>query len=98
MIDYSDVKQRAEEAKANWENSGIFRYEEVERFINAANPDFVLSMVDEIESLREALRLAKPCVERDMRAAVRENFGIVGNDPWAGSAVDARDAIVEALK
>ena len=52
---------------------------------------------DEVRRLREALEKARPCVIRDMEAAVRENFGRVGNDPWACAAVDARDAIDAAL-
>lgn len=67
------------------------------KFIAAANPKAVLALIAENESLRKALRLAKPCVDRDMNAAVKNNFGFVDNDPWACAAVDARDAIFEAL-
>lgn len=45
--------------------------------------------------LERIVSLATPSVEKDMEAAVKENFGRVGNDPWAVRTVDARDALGE---
>ena len=71
------------------------------RYVLAADHDRVAQERDtlraEVERLRTALRLAKPCVERDMAAAVKENFGYVGDSDWACSAVDARNAIDASL-
>lgn len=47
-------------------------------------------------SLREAcaaLESTKPAVEHYMKAAVKENFGYVGNDKWANQACDIRDTV-----
>jgi hypothetical protein len=48
--------------------------------------------------LEKALRLALPYVERDIIAAVKENFGFVSNDSWANKSCDDRDLIVNTLE
>lgn len=51
MSDYSELAKLAEAAKKNWEDSGLNRYEEVERFINAASPESVLTLIAENDRL-----------------------------------------------
>lgn len=80
-------------------------------FIAAANPAAILALLSDLTAqdkriadllavkaeLLAALRLAKPCVDRDMAAAIKENFGSVGDNFWANKAVDARDAVDRAI-
>jgi uncharacterized membrane protein len=51
-----------------------------------------------VQELDKALRLALPYVERDIIAAVKENFGFVSNDSWANKSCDDRDLIVNTLE
>lgn len=51
MSDYSELAKLAEAAKKNWEDSGLNRCEEVERFINAASPESVLTLIAENDRL-----------------------------------------------
>ena len=63
----------------------------------AAERAEVVRLIAINDILVAALKLALPRVVNDMNAAVKENFGRVGDD-WTYLAVDARDAIVEALE
>jgi len=66
-------------------------------FLAAAHPAVVLDLLSVQAQLVEALQLARRYVEKDVIAALKNNFGVVDNDPWANAAVDARDSVDAAL-
>jgi len=50
---------------------------------------------------KELIKLLKNCLPlavKDVKAAVHENFGNVGNDPWANIAVARVEKIKQFLK
>ena len=51
----------------------------------------LLELIDQNHEMLEMLKRLMPLVEKNLKDAVKENFGYVGNDEWAINALDKRD-------
>ena len=75
MIYFADYEAEVKHLKAN----DLIQEEEI------------FKLIEQNREMLEMLKRLMPLAEKNLKAAVKENFGYVGNDEWAINALDKRD-------